>query len=409
VSGRAGVALAAALALLAAAAPARAGASGPLRPLHAAAAIVVEPATGDVVYARHAAQRRPVASTTKLMTALLTVEREPLGKVLTAVPYHPQPAESVIGLHAGERLTVADLLRGLLLASANDAAQTLAVDVAGSQARFVALMNARARALGLRDTHYANPIGLDEPGNYSSAEDLVKVALALRRDRFAREVMDRAWATLRSGAHRRRIENRNTLVREIPAVDGVKTGHTERAGYVLVGSATAHGVNVVSVVLGESSEHARDADTLALLRYGLARYRVVTALRRGQPLTTAGLTDRDERVALLAGATIRRTARVDERVRTRLLSAPSELAGPLPRGARVGTVEVLQRDRVVARVALVTAAAVRASTFAERVGHALPNLLIALVAAAALGSLVLVLLRRRAVRRQRRAGGTETA
>ncbi|HEU4977493.1 MAG TPA: D-alanyl-D-alanine carboxypeptidase family protein [Solirubrobacteraceae bacterium] len=401
-------ALAAALATASAGA-ARAASSPTLPRLHAKAAILVEPATGDVVYARHAMQRRPIASTTKLMTALLTVEREPLGKVLVAAPYHPMPAESVIGLKAGERLTVADLLRGLLLASANDAAETLAVDIAGSRQRFVALMNARARQLGLRATHYANPIGLDQPGNYSTAEDLVKLALLLRRDRFAREVMNRPSTILYSGAHPRRIANRNTLVSEVASVDGVKTGHTHDAGYVLVGSATRHGVNVVSAVLGEPTEEARDADTLALLRYGLGRYRLVQALRAGQPLGSAPVKGRSgRRVGLLAGATLTRTIALGDRLRTRLAGVPGAVSGPLRRGARVGTVEVLRRGRVVARAPLVLAAAVPAPP--ARTGAILAAALAALATALATGSLVLVLLRRRAVRRRRRrAGSTGTA
>jgi serine-type D-Ala-D-Ala carboxypeptidase (penicillin-binding protein 5/6) len=396
--------VAAALALLEAAAPARAAPGRPPPAIRAPAAILVEPATGDVVFARHADERRPMASTTKLMTALLALERLPLGRLLPAVAYHAQPAESVIGLRAGERLTAADLLRGLLLASANDAAATIAVDVGGSSARFVAMMNARARAIGLRDTHYANPIGLDAPGNYSSAKDLVKLALILRRNAFFRAVTDLPRVTLHSGGRPRTILNRNRLVHETPMVDGVKTGHTLGAGYVLVGSARRGGVTVVSAVLGEPSEDARDADSLALLRYGLAHYRVVTAVRAGQRLAAARLADRGGRVALVAGASVRRTIRVGEALRTRVTGAPGEIGRALRRRARVGTVEVLQRGRVVARVALVTARAVAAPSLAQRAGRVVRVVLVAVAPAVALCSLVLVLLRRRAVRRRRRTG-----
>jgi D-alanyl-D-alanine carboxypeptidase (penicillin-binding protein 5/6) len=134
------------------------------------------------VLSRRADGRRAIASTTKLMTALVVLDREKLSKVVRAVPYRALPVESVAGLRPGERLTVADLVRAMLVASANDAAATLATRVGGSPERFVALMNASARSLGLRDTHFSNPIGLDEPGNYSSASDLVKLTLILRRD-----------------------------------------------------------------------------------------------------------------------------------------------------------------------------------------------------------------------------------
>src|SRR3954471_5833675 len=225
----------------------------------AASAILVQPETGDVVYAKNADKQRPIASTTKLMTALLTLERSSLDDVVPAAPYHPLPAESVAGLRTGERLTVRDLLRALLLASANDAAVTPAVDVGGSQAGFVRAMNARARQLGLRTTHYANPVGLDEQGNYSSARDLVTLAERLLGDPFFAKTVDRPRATLTSGARVRRILNRNRLVRDVPFVDGVKTGHTGQAGYVLVGAGERKGVRMLSVVLGEPSENARDA------------------------------------------------------------------------------------------------------------------------------------------------------
>jgi D-alanyl-D-alanine carboxypeptidase (penicillin-binding protein 5/6) len=412
---RAAGALVVALALVAvvvatAVAPAVAqAADGPV--VRAPAAILVEPATGDVVYQRKANAERPVASTTKLMTALLTLERLKLSTTVTAIRYRGAPAESVIGLRAGERLTVADLMRGLLLASANDAAATLAVRVAGTRERFVRLMNRRARQLGLRDTHYANPIGLDERGNHSSAEDLVKLTLILRRNEFFRAVTNLPRATLKTGARPRTIANRNTLVREVPVVNGVKTGHTSTAGYVLVGSATRNGITVLSAVLGEPSEGARDADSLTLLRYGLARYHHVAGVKRGATYATAGLAHRDDRVNLVATRTVRRTVRRDERMTTRVIGAPREIEGPLPAGARLGTIELRWRGRTVDRVALVTGQAVAGSTVVERAGGLIGRTLIVLAAAAvALGSLQVVLLRRRLQRRRsRRAGGTEIA
>jgi serine-type D-Ala-D-Ala carboxypeptidase (penicillin-binding protein 5/6) len=386
-----------------------AAASGPV--VRAPAAILVEPATGDVVFQRDARDERPIASTTKLMTALLTLERARLGRTFTAVPYHAAPAESVIGLRAGERLTVADLMRGLLLASANDAAATLAARIGGSRARFVRLMNLRARQLGLHHTHYANPIGLDEAGNHSSAEDLVKLTLILRRNRFFRAVTNLPSATLRTGSHPRTIANRNTLVREVPAVNGVKTGHTNTAGYLLVGSATRNGITVISAVLGEPSEAARDADSLTLLRYGLDRYHRVTGVKEGHAYATAKLAHRNQRLNLIATRTVRRTARRGERLTTRVVGAPRQIEGPLPARARVGTIELRWRGRTVDRVALVTARAVPDATVVQRAGGLIGRTLIVLaVAAVALGSLQVVLLRRRLQRRrQSRPGGTEIA
>jgi serine-type D-Ala-D-Ala carboxypeptidase (penicillin-binding protein 5/6) len=367
--------------------------------IRAPSAILVEPATGDVVFQRRAGERRAIASTTKLMTALVALERARLSRTLRAVRYRGAPAESVAGLRARERLTVADLLRATLVASANDAAATLAARLAPSRRAFVALMNRRARSLGLRDTHFANPIGLDQPGNYSSAADLVKLALILRRNAFFRGVTDRPRVTLRSGTRARTLVNRNTLVRTVGFVNGVKTGHTAQAGYVLVGSGTRDGVTVVSAVLGDPGESQRDADTLALLRYGLRRYHRSTPVRRGQRFGAAGLRHRDERVDLLAARTVTRTVPRGEPARTRVVGAPAEIDGPLPAGARVATIEVRWRGRTVGRVPLVTAAAVGEASFAQRLGDVISRTaVVLLMAAISLASLQVLLRRRRSAR-----------
>jgi D-alanyl-D-alanine carboxypeptidase (penicillin-binding protein 5/6) len=375
--------------------------------VRAPAAILVEPSTGDVVFQRNAHQRLPIASTTKLMTALVTLEHASLDDVMTTVKYNAAPAESLAGFGAGERVTVRDLLRALLITSANDAAATLAARVAGSRSRFVTMMNAKARQLKLTDTHYANPVGLDNTENYSSATDLVKLTLILRRSAFFRATTDLARVTLRSGAHPRTFANRNLLVRNVPAVNGVKTGHTNSAGYILVGSASRAGVTVLSAVIGEPSEAARDSDSLQLLKYGLGRYHVVTAVGNDQNVGTVGLAHRNEQVGLVAGATVRRTARRGDKLTVTLEGAPTEVDGPLPKGARLGTVVVTQRGKVVARVPAVTADPVDAATFLQRVGDWLGQpLTLVLLGAFVLCSLYLVLLRRRAVRRRqaRRSG-----
>jgi serine-type D-Ala-D-Ala carboxypeptidase (penicillin-binding protein 5/6) len=373
----------------------------------APAAILVEPATGDVVFQRNANQRRLIASTTKLMTALVTLEHASLDDVMTTVDYHGSPVESLAGFGKGERVTVRDLLRALLITSANDAAATLAQRVGGTRAKFVAMMNAKAKQLGLTGTHYDNPIGLDGSTNYSTATDLAKLTLILRRNAFFRETTDLRSVTLKSGAHPRTFANRNLLVRNVPAVNGVKTGHTNTAGYILVGSASRAGITVISVVLGDPSEDARDADSLALLKFGLDRYHVVTAVKKDQVVGHAALSHRDGHVDLVAAQTVKRTARKGDKLIVTVSGAPETIDGPLDKGARVGTVSVTQRGKVVARVPLVTASPVDAASFFDRLRDWLDRpVTLVLLAAFALCSLYLVLLRRRAVRRRqsRRTG-----
>ena len=175
--------------------PAAAGAQGAAgRPAvpGAQAAILIDARDGGVLFQRDPDERRSIASTTKLMTALLTLERAEPADVFRAPPYDALPVESKIDLRAGERMRVDDLLEALLLESANDAAVTLAEGVSGSRQAFVRDMNDRARELGLADTSYANPIGLDAPGNYSTARDLAALARRLMRRQAVR--VDRGHA-----------------------------------------------------------------------------------------------------------------------------------------------------------------------------------------------------------------------
>jgi D-alanyl-D-alanine carboxypeptidase (penicillin-binding protein 5/6) len=369
----------------------------------AKAAILMEATTGDVLLAHDADQHRQIASTTKLMTVLVALERDDLDDVFSAADYNASPAESQIGLRPGERMSVRDLLRAALLPSANDAAATLAVGTMGTTAKFVDEMNRRAVALGLRNTHYANPVGLDDPENYSSARDLARLAIRLRRYEFFRRTVDLPSATLRSGSHKRTVLNRNALVRRVDAVNGVKTGHTGRAGDILVGSASRDGVTVISVVLGEPSERARDTDSLALLRYGLDSYNARTVLPEGRVLGRVGLKYRSgQSVEVIAGATVKRVLRSGARTRVTVTGLPTEADGPLPRGTRVGTAVVRSGDAVLARAPVVTARPIAEASLGTRLDDVLRrSQTIVALAALLVCSLPLLLLRRRALTRRR--------
>jgi serine-type D-Ala-D-Ala carboxypeptidase (penicillin-binding protein 5/6) len=349
----------AAVAVLATAAPASAAAATPPpRVPTADSAIVVDARDGTVMFAKRPDAERSIASTTKLMTALLALEKADPNDVFTAPAYNAQPAESRINLREGERMTVKDLLQALLLESANDAAVALAENISGSRQAFVDEMNARAQELGLDHTSYANPIGLDQAGNYSSAHDLATLARTLLRNRRFARIVDMPSATLESGIRPRTVRNRNDLVGQYPWVDGVKTGYTLNAGNVLVGAA-ARGprARVVSVVLGEPTEAARDADTLTLLRWGLGQFHRVRVVDRRRRIATADVEHRDETAGLVPRRGVVLTVRDGQRLRRRV-NAPDELEGPLAAGERVGSVTVLVDGRPVRRVALVTAAEV---------------------------------------------------
>jgi D-alanyl-D-alanine carboxypeptidase (penicillin-binding protein 5/6) len=377
------------------------GDKGPSPPgIGAPAAILVDGRDGTVLYARAPRERRQIASTTKLMTALLARELLPLDREVTAGRYRAGPAESRINLRPGERMEVADLLRALLLESANDAAVTLARAAGGSVSGFVDLMNARARQLGLSDTHFTNPVGLDDPGNRSSARDLAHLARRALRDAFLAETVDMPRARLTTGARQRVVENRNALVRRFGWVDGVKTGHTTQAGYVLVGAADRKRVPLVSVVLGAASPAARDMDTVRLLNYGYSLYDRKRVLKAGRTVARARVAYHGDRtVALTPARDLALTVRRGQRIR-RTVDAPAEVDGPLAAGSRVGWVTVRYRDRT-ARVPLITADAVPGAGPLRKLSNWLlrPVVLIpfAVVAVVALG------------RRRRRRAAAEAA
>jgi len=338
--------------------PAGAAAQDPAEPPPlpgAQAAILIDARDGAVIYQRDPRERRPIASTTKLMTALLTLERAKPGDVYRAADYDPLPIESKIDLRPGERMRVADLLEALLLESANDAAVTLAEGVSGSRSAFVGDMNARARQLGLADTSYANPIGLDDPANFSTAADLATLARRLMRNRRFASIVGVPAANLESGLRSRAVDNRNDLVGAYDFVDGVKTGHTGTAGYVLVGAAHGRlGARVISVVLGEPSEAARDSDSLALLRYGIGQFRRLQPLDATRPVASAEVEHFDRRARLVPERDVLVVARRGQRVRTRI-NGPEEIEGELAAGSPVGLITVLRDGDVVRRVRLVTA------------------------------------------------------
>jgi D-alanyl-D-alanine carboxypeptidase (penicillin-binding protein 5/6) len=355
------------------------------RGIDAKSAIVFDANRGVRIWGRRTSQRRLIASTTKIMTALVAISRTRPSELLTATTYHPGAGESLLGLKPGERLTAQDLIRGLLLVSGNDAADTLAARTASSRGAFVAAMNRRARALGLTHTHFTNAVGLDSPGNYSTASDLARLARrALAVPRFA-NVVNKRRATLRSGSNVRKIKNSNPLIKAGHRwAIGVKTGHTMAAGYLLVGAAEKLDARLISVVTGEPSEAARLADSTTLLRYGRAHYRAVSPFRRSRALAALPVRFEDSSVKVYPAKDFALAARDGQRVVVRM-TAPKEIEGPRSRGSRVGTAVVLRDGRQLAQLPVVLGSAIDAppasAVMLHTLGRILPFVLLLLLVA----------------------------
>ena len=226
---------------------------------------------------------------------------------------------------------------------------------------------------------------------------------------FVRRVADRTRAVLASGDRTRTVRNRNTLVANGPRwVNGLKTGHTLGAGYVLVGTGTRRGVTVVSVVLGTRSEEARNRDTLRLLSWGMSQYRRRRLVAAGEPAGAVAIRHRrGAELALATGRGVRRTVRADARVRTRDVGVPDEVAGPIERGQRLGWREVRVDGELVARLPIEATAYVPAAGLVQRTKDWFTRPLALLAAVAALGGSVLVARRLRQGPARRRATQSE--
>jgi D-alanyl-D-alanine carboxypeptidase (penicillin-binding protein 5/6) len=304
-------------------------------------AYLVVSASGDTLLQRNADARVPIASITKLMTVLVTLEHAKLDDVVTVGAQAAEVGESSIFLDAGERLTVRELIEAALIQSANDAAVALAQHVGnGSVPAFVAMMNEKAHELGL-----------------------TKLAEILMHDPFVRSVVRKRVAHITG----RTLHTWNDLLATFPGLIGVKTGHTNDAGWSEVAAAQGRGVTIYATLLGEPSRSVRNADLAQLLAWGLAQYRVVPVVSTGRVYATASVPWGKRPLGLVAAKEIVRVTRLG-RPLTERVATPMVVSLPVEAGQRLGEVRVYDRGKVVARAPLVADRAVsRPGTFG-RVG-----------------------------------------
>jgi serine-type D-Ala-D-Ala carboxypeptidase (penicillin-binding protein 5/6) len=308
-------------------------------------------ATGEVLLQRHARQRVPIASITKLMTVLVALEHARLGEVVRVTKGAAAVGESSIYLRPGDRLTVRELVEAALIQSANDAAVALADYTShGRRNLFVAWMNAKARALGLRDTHFVNPDGFDARGHYSSARDVTRLAQIAMRNPVVRATVRRTDASISGG---RQLHTWNDLLYSFPGLIGVKTGHTSAAGWSEAAAAAgSQGVTIYATLLGERTRLQRNVDLTRLLTYGLSRYRIVRVVQPRRVYATAAVPYGKTPLGLVAARPATHTVRVDRTLHERVVSA-RVVSLPVVKGEQLGEVRVYSRGEVIARMPLV--------------------------------------------------------
>jgi len=341
--------------------------------LSASSALLMDDATGEVLWSRNPDTKRYPASTTKILTGLLLAELVPAdATVVCNDPLIGDVGESSLNIKPGESFPADDLLKGFLLRSANDAGVVIAQHIDGSVATFAKRMNDRARDLGATRSHFVNPHGLHDPQHFSTARDLAILArAALRNPRFAEAVRDPATTIRRSISDDRRVvaKSKRLFYDKVPGADGVKTGYTRPAGHCFVGSATRGGRRLIAVILGAKSSACQE--TIPLIEWGFRRFpskKLLSAGERVGSIPVSGGKSADVGVETAAILRLPYDSRLPlPQVRTRIVSKP--VRAPVRKGDTVGELVVSTEGKVRVRVPLVASGTVAASPLAKASRH----------------------------------------
>src|SRR5579862_3820951 len=305
----------------------------------ARAYVVVNATNGTVLAQSHAHEELAVASITKLMTVIVALQHLSPGDDVKVSAQAARVGEERIPLRAGQTVSVHDLLEGALIQSANDAADALAAAAAGGNiAQFVDWMNEEAQTLGLHDTHFVRPDGLDAPGHVSSAHDVAILAETAMESATVRDIVRKRSDTIEDGTVP--LHTWNDLLGVFPGLIGVKTGHTDDAGWCEVAAASRPGFTIYAVILGSPTRAQRNSDLDRLLAWGVSQYRTLR-LVASQPYAWSSAPYGRARVALVARKPLVRVVRVGRPVTARIV-APAAVSLPVVRGERLGRIDVFE-------------------------------------------------------------------
>lgn len=238
-------------------------------------ALIYDRASGKILYQKNGNKQTPMASTTKIMTAIVVLEQAKLTDTVTINSKAASIGGSRLGLKKNDKITVNDLLYGLMLRSGNDAAVALAIHVGGSIEGFADMMNKKAIELGLTNSHFIVPHGLDNEGHYTTAYELVKITdYALNIDKF-KEIVGTKVTTIHINGYAKTINNTNKLLGSVSGLYGVKTGFTNGAGRCLVTACKRDNLDIITVIIGADTTNIRSKDTIKLIQYAYTEFEVV--------------------------------------------------------------------------------------------------------------------------------------
>ena len=401
---------------------ATAGASAAPAPISAVTYVVMDLDSGRILDSRAPDKRMFPASTTKTMTCLLATEKGKLTDILRASPRAAATGESGIGLISGENQTLADLLRAAMIRSANDACVDIAEGVGGTQEKFVAMMNARAKQLGARNTHFVNPHGLHDPNHFTTARDLALIGQALTRVDFINRIAKQKTAEIGGNykiGPKRLILNRNKLLWRWAACDGLKTGYTKQAGNCLVATATMPDPTTgkpwrLLAVTMKSHPGSSFSDGQHLLERAFARYRPQQVGTDGASMWQGQVKGGAFPLEAVAVGQARLPLRDNEAQSLSEQLEMRDLRAPIAKGERVGDAVFWAGGKPIARLPLVAASAVPETLLAKTVPVVGQRVNVGswsewqryggllLLGVGALFVLALVAARRRAMRRRKR-------
>lgn len=331
--------------------------------LNAKSAILMEEATGNILYESNPDERLPIASVTKVMTMLLIMEAVDSGKIslddmVTVSENAMSYGGSTMFLETGEQLTVNDMLKGIAVASANDGCVAMAERLAGSESAFVDMMNEKAKELGMENTHFMNTNGLDEDDHYSSARDVAIMSRELMKHETIFNYTSIWMDTLRGGKFQ--LANTNKLIRFYDGANGLKTGSTSKALCCLSAAAKRNDMQLIAVVLGAPTSAERFASAKSLLDYGFANYAVNTQITAGDEVQKIAVEKGvDKEVGVVAGdscSTLVKKGQEDNI--TKEIKIDETITAPIEAGQKIGTMTISRDGEVIADIDLNASSAV---------------------------------------------------
>ncbi|MCI6002664.1 MAG: D-alanyl-D-alanine carboxypeptidase [Tenericutes bacterium] len=349
----------------------------------AKSAILIEASTGEIMWEKNAHEKLAPASMTKMMSMLLVVESIDKGnlkwdQMITVSENASKMGGSQILLETGEQMSVEDLFKGVAVASGNDAVVALGEAIGGSEEMFVKMMNDRAKELGLTETNFKNPHGLDEENHYSSAHDMAMIGKELVKHKKVLEYTGIYEDYLRKGTSKEFwLVNTNKLVRFFKGVDGLKTGYTDTAGYCLTATIEKDGMRLISVVMGEPEATTRSSETTGLINYGFSMYSLEKMLTTSSNLGNAKVYQgENEYVTLqpLKDVSILNNKNKEKRNVTYTLDIKT-IKAPVKKGEIVGKLNVIENGKTIDKIDVTVKENVKKATLIKMYLRNLKNIL----------------------------------